>query len=293
MRPLVLLLLFGRTVRGQLELVRKQWQDKKSLPVPVSEFLSELYTNLLAMTEKASKSDLEAKKKYKQWYDQGTRKKSFQPGEYVLMFNPVGSSKLEAAYNGPYLIEEKISPVTYRISTPGRRKTMRIVHSNFLKKWSTPSAEVVTTSVIQDKCLIGSSYCDLLGHTVGGGKIQPLQAKIDAIIQYKWPTTKRDIRAWLGISGYYRKFIPSYAERIAELTAALRKEKPDSVCWNQSMEKEFNNLKDALAGDLVLHCPDYDLPLSWKQMHLEEEWVLCSPSILVMVIIILHIFQRN
>ena len=85
------------------------------------------------MTEKASKSDLAAKKKYKQWYDQGTRNKSFQPGEYVLMLNPVGSSK-QAAYNGPYLIEEKISPVTYRISTPGRGKTTRIVHSNFLKK---------------------------------------------------------------------------------------------------------------------------------------------------------------
>ena len=53
-------LLFGRRVRGPLELVRKQWQDKESLPIPVSEFLSELYTNLLAMTEKASKSDLEA-----------------------------------------------------------------------------------------------------------------------------------------------------------------------------------------------------------------------------------------
>ena len=77
-----------------IELVKKQWQDKESLPVPVSEFLSELYTNLLAMTEKASKSDLAAKKKYKQWYDLGTRNKSFQPGEYVLMLNPVGSSKL-------------------------------------------------------------------------------------------------------------------------------------------------------------------------------------------------------
>ena len=52
-----------------------------------------------------------------------------------------------------------------------------------------------------DKFLIGSSYCNFLGHTVGGGKIQPLQAKIEAIIQYKQPTTKRDIRAWLGISG--------------------------------------------------------------------------------------------
>ena len=109
-------LLFGRTVLGPSELVKKQWQDKESLPIPVSEFLSELYTNLLAMT-----SDLAAKKKYKQWYDQGTRNKSFQPGEYVLIVNPVGSSKLEATYNGPYLIEEKISPVTYRISTPGRR----------------------------------------------------------------------------------------------------------------------------------------------------------------------------
>ena len=96
------------------------------------------------------------------------------------------------------------------------------------------------------------------------------------------------------------------------------------------MENEFNNLKVALAGDLVLHCPDYDLPfkletdasgrgvgvvlsqhfgdadhpiayffktmiypLSWKQMHLEEEWVWCSLSILVMLIIQLLIFSRN
>ena len=99
-----------------------------------------------------------------------------------------------------------------------------------------------------------------MGHTVGGGKIQPLQEKIEAIIQYKWPTTKQDMRAWLGIPGYYRKFIPTYAERTTELTAALRKEKPDLVCWNQSMENEVNNLKVAVAGDLVLHCPDYDLP---------------------------------
>ena len=103
------------------------------------------------MTEKASKSDLAAKKKYKQWYDQGTRNTPFQPGEYVLMLNPVGSSKLGPAYNGSYLIEEKISPVSYRISTPGRGKTTRIVHANFLKKLSTPPAEVLTTSVIQDE----------------------------------------------------------------------------------------------------------------------------------------------
>ena len=53
----------------------------------------------------------------------------------------------------------------------------------------------------------------------------------------------------MGISGYYRKFIPSYAEK-----------KNQTRCVGQSMEKEFNNLKVALAGDLVLHCPDYDLP---------------------------------
>ena len=54
---------------------------------------------------------------------------------------------------------------------PHQKKDYENSPFNFLKKWSIPSAEVLTTSVIQDKCLIGSSYCDFLGHTVGGGKI--------------------------------------------------------------------------------------------------------------------------
>ena len=69
---------------------------------------------------------------------------------YVIMLSSVGHSKLEAAYSGPYLIEEKLTPATYNtISTLGRSKTSGVVHANILKTWKNPSAEVLVTSVIQ------------------------------------------------------------------------------------------------------------------------------------------------
>ena len=57
MRPLAILF-SGRTVRGPLELVKTVERQRK-LPVPVSEYLSELHTNLHSMAEVASKSDHE------------------------------------------------------------------------------------------------------------------------------------------------------------------------------------------------------------------------------------------
>ena len=55
------------------------------------------------------------------------------------------------------------------------------------------------------KCQYGMQQCVYLGSTVGGGILQPEVGKLQAIQQLPVPKTKRDVRAFLGITGYYRK----------------------------------------------------------------------------------------
>lgn len=89
--------------------------------------------------------------------------------------------------------------------------------------------------------------CIYLGYLVGRGLIQPEQCKVAAVQNFLQPVTKSDIRSFLGLTGYYRKFIPNYADHSVVLTAAAtRKTAPAKVEWSQQLENEFQYLKQQL-----------------------------------------------
>ena len=88
--------------------------------------------------------------------------------------------------------------------------------------------------------------CSFLGHIVGKGKISPGECKITAIREFRQPQTKSDIRSFLGLSGYYRKFVPEFAQNSVKLTAASTKSAPEKTHWSPQLELEFAYLKDAL-----------------------------------------------
>ena len=56
-----------------------------------------------------------------------------------------------------------------------------------------------------------------LSYVVGGGKVKPTDSKIQAVKDFPQPKTKMNLRAFLGLSGYYRKFIRNYADIAAPL----------------------------------------------------------------------------
>ena len=60
------------------------------------------------------------------------------------------------------------------------------------------------------KCQLGISHCYYLGYMVGGGVVKLDQRKVDVVKELPTPQTKKQVRAFLGLSGYYRKFIPGY-----------------------------------------------------------------------------------
>lgn len=102
--------------------------------------------------------------------------------------------------------------------------------------------------------------CAYLGHIVGGGEVHLEDAKVAAIREFTIPRTKKDVRSFLGLAGYYRRFIPQFATLTANLTDLTRKNNPNKIEWTQTLDDDFTALKDRLMGEPVLMCPNEDKP---------------------------------
>ena len=105
------------------------------------------------------------------------------------------------------------------------------------------------------KCLWGHVRCEFLGHLVGEGKVSPSECKILALKGYPQPVTKKGVRQFLGLAGYYRKYIQNYASHSVLLTDATRKSAPERVMWCDDMLNEFEYLKCELCGVPSLTLP--------------------------------------
>ena len=70
------------------------------------------------------------------------------------------------------------------------------------------------------------------------------------------PQTKKQVRSFLGLAGYYRKFIPHFSEVAAPLTDLTRKGQPGKVMWGPTQEQAFKTLRDLLTSAPILRLPD-------------------------------------
>ena len=87
---------------------------------------------------------------------------------------------------------------------------------------------------------------------MGKGEVCPQEAKVEAIQSYQVPKTKKDLRAFLGLVGYYRKFIPRFSSRSANLTDLTKANNPDKLQLLPHHLEEFKDLRDAVKSDAVL-----------------------------------------
>ena len=107
------------------------------------------------------------------------------------------------------------------------------------------------------KCQLGMHECIYLGYVVGNGVVKPDPEKIKAVLDFPTPVTKKQVRAFLGLTGYYRKFVENYATLAVPLTDLTKKSLPDKVEWTPACEVSFNTLKDMLCKTPVLNNPDF------------------------------------
>ena len=129
-------------------------------------------------------------------------------------------------------------------------------HLNHLQQVLTRLAEAGLTAKPQ-KCHLGTDHCQYLGHVIGRGIIQPQQDKIESVKEFPIPKSKKDVRTFLGLVGYYRKFIPNFSTVAVALTDLTRKAAPTEVQWNSQCQKAFDTLKDSLCQSPLLHSPDF------------------------------------
>ena len=114
--------------------------------------------------------------------------------------------------------------------------------------------------VKERKCAFGSGSCIYLGHVVGNGLVQPMECKVEAVKTFKQPKTKKDVRSFLGLCGYYRKSIPNFSSIATPLSDLTRKSIPKLFKWNGKCDKVFIEQKEVLTRAPILVTPDWTKP---------------------------------
>ncbi|KAI4897404.1 hypothetical protein NFI96_005671 [Prochilodus magdalenae] len=110
------------------------------------------------------------------------------------------------------------------------------------------------------KCALAKKKISYLGFVIGNGMIRPQLEKVEAIHSCSPPTTKKKVRSFLGLVGWYRRFIPNFSARASVLTDLTKTSAPNKVLWTEQCDEAFQDLKSALCGDSVLLSPDFDQP---------------------------------
>ena len=101
---------------------------------------------------------------------------------------------------------------------------------------------------------------EFLGHMVGVSGLRVMQDKIEAVRDWPIPENARELRAFLGLAGYYRRFVRNFsaiALPLTELTRHVTKQKLE-LRWGAKEQLAFVELKRALQSTPVLVLPDLD-----------------------------------
>ncbi|GJS14097.1 putative reverse transcriptase domain-containing protein [Tanacetum coccineum] len=93
-----------------------------------------------------------------------------------------------------------------------------------------------------------------LGHVVNQSGIHVDPSKIEAVKNWKAPTTPSEVRSFLGVAGYYRRFIANFSKIAKPLTSLTQKNQKYE--WGEEQEAAFQTLKNNLCDAPVLSLPD-------------------------------------
>jgi hypothetical protein len=126
------------------------------------------------------------------------------------------------------------------------------------------------------KCQFFRKEVKYLGHVVSAEGVATDPDKISAIVNWDTPTTAKELQSFMGLAGYYRRFVPGFSQiaaplhRLTTTSTAKRKKKrktrepADSRTfaekWNEEAECAFQELKTRLTSNPILGYPDFARP---------------------------------
>jgi hypothetical protein len=97
-----------------------------------------------------------------------------------------------------------------------------------------------------------------LGHVVSPEGIAVDPGKMKEVLEWKLPTIVSDVRSFLGLVGYYRRFIPNFSKITKPITELLKK--GNKYVWSEACDEAFKHLRKLLTASLVLAQPDTTKP---------------------------------
>ena len=109
-----------------------------------------------------------------------------------------------------------------------------------------------------DKCVLAKKETEYLGFTIGGGLIKPQVQKVHAIESCPLPQTRKQLRSFLGMAGFYHRFIPNFSARAAVLTDRTGSRCPNQVQWTEEAVAAFKDIQKSLSKSPVLHNPNFE-----------------------------------
>ena len=175
-------LLFGREVRGPLDLLQESWLEQDCEQASVFEWLTAVKAELAGMSQLVGERECVAKAKMKAQFDKGASVKKLEPGDMVLVWKPGIHSKMGDSWDGPYQISEKISEVTYKVQVPGKAHKSKILHSNLLRKWTTPASSVHRVAIVDEEEDVENCPMGLRLGRVGFSPSHQQQVELDKML---------------------------------------------------------------------------------------------------------------
>nr|XP_012151025.1 PREDICTED: uncharacterized protein K02A2.6-like [Megachile rotundata] len=107
------------------------------------------------------------------------------------------------------------------------------------------------------KCVFGVKEISFLGYSVTSAGIRPLAERVDAIVNFTKPETVKQLRRYLGMINFYRRFVPGAARILSPLNSLLKGSKKGNalIPWTEESELAFKESKRALVDATILAHP--------------------------------------